>query len=268
MTNLWAGPYVGEFGWELFHWQGWLRKESKKYKRVYVACRPGHEALYEDFASYIMPYPGINYNTDCEKEASFKYNNSHLIAGVAFDKVIRPWETPYFMPSLDEQEFVVPGKAKRKKGFDIILHARWTPKWDSAHRNWSKRKWEELVYLLKKDSLSIACMGSKNAALWIRGAVDLRGLPLSILSNHLVMSKLAVGPSSGPLHLATLNRCPQVTWGGAKKNYGRYTDWWNPFKVKAIWFSPNPEAKHNSVEAWDADIDQVYKHIYDLGVLK
>ena len=29
-----AGPWVGEFGWELFCWQGFLRKLSKQYDKV------------------------------------------------------------------------------------------------------------------------------------------------------------------------------------------------------------------------------------------
>ena len=35
-NQLIAGPFLGEFGWELMQWQGYLRQMSKFYKHVIV----------------------------------------------------------------------------------------------------------------------------------------------------------------------------------------------------------------------------------------
>jgi len=51
--TLLAGPWVGEFGWELCCWQGYIRKLSKKYTKTIVICREGHDFLYKDFADEI-----------------------------------------------------------------------------------------------------------------------------------------------------------------------------------------------------------------------
>ena len=48
-----AGPWVGEFGWELMGWQARLRFLSKT-SDVIVACQMGHESLYQDFAKDIV----------------------------------------------------------------------------------------------------------------------------------------------------------------------------------------------------------------------
>ena len=48
-----AGPWVGEFGWELFAWQAYVRALSRHFPRTLIVCRKTSEALYEDFATDI-----------------------------------------------------------------------------------------------------------------------------------------------------------------------------------------------------------------------
>src|SRR5882762_9559877 len=45
--NLFAGPYVGEFGWELMQWQGFVRARRPYYEKVHVLTYPGRDYLYE-----------------------------------------------------------------------------------------------------------------------------------------------------------------------------------------------------------------------------
>src|SRR5689334_9170193 len=54
--TLFAGPFLGEFGWELMSWQGFVRKLSRGYRRTVVYCPRGREALYADFAAEIIPH--------------------------------------------------------------------------------------------------------------------------------------------------------------------------------------------------------------------
>jgi hypothetical protein len=45
------GPFVGEFGWELLFWQGWVRKVSRSEFRDYwkvAVSYPGREVFYPD----------------------------------------------------------------------------------------------------------------------------------------------------------------------------------------------------------------------------
>ena len=53
------GPFIGEFGWELVHWHGWLRKIKKDYlknDKLIVSSFPGRYPLYE-FADEFIPLP-------------------------------------------------------------------------------------------------------------------------------------------------------------------------------------------------------------------
>jgi hypothetical protein len=45
--NLFAGPYVGEFGYELMQWQGFVRARRAAYEEVHVLTYPGRDYLYE-----------------------------------------------------------------------------------------------------------------------------------------------------------------------------------------------------------------------------
>ncbi len=56
MKTLLAGPWIGEFGWELFGWQGCIRILAKKYDEVIVIGRTGHDFLYGDFADIYIDF--------------------------------------------------------------------------------------------------------------------------------------------------------------------------------------------------------------------
>ena len=51
MNILLAGPYLGEFGWEIMMWQAHIRHlaKTKKYDKIICLVRTGHEYLYGDF---------------------------------------------------------------------------------------------------------------------------------------------------------------------------------------------------------------------------
>ena len=66
-----AGPFVGEFGWELSHWVPHLRwlREQYRGKRLIVSSYPGREPLYNGIADEFWPLPdwfvSKKYDCDC-----------------------------------------------------------------------------------------------------------------------------------------------------------------------------------------------------------
>ena len=54
MKRLIVGPWSGEFGWELFAWQAYIRSLSEHYEKTTVICRPLSHAIYADFADEYM----------------------------------------------------------------------------------------------------------------------------------------------------------------------------------------------------------------------
>ena len=58
-----AGPWIGEFGWELYAWQAYIRTLSKNFDTTIIISRPNSKVLYEDFADEYIPYtppPGLS----------------------------------------------------------------------------------------------------------------------------------------------------------------------------------------------------------------
>ena len=56
MSILFAGPWVGEFGWELFGWQAKIRKLAKEYDKTIISSRECNRYLYSDFSDEFIPF--------------------------------------------------------------------------------------------------------------------------------------------------------------------------------------------------------------------
>ena len=64
-------------------------------------------------------------------------------------------------------------------------------------------------------------------------------------------SKLIIGPSSGPMHLASLSGLKHLVWS-SEHNKSRYLNICNPFKTEVIFYSkegwnPNPNNIYNII---------------------
>ncbi|MHA1676913.1 MAG: hypothetical protein ACTSU6_07020, partial [Candidatus Njordarchaeales archaeon] len=59
MKTVFFGPFIGEFGWELLYWQGWVRKVCKEEYRGYrkiASSFPGREPFYP-YVDEFWPHP-------------------------------------------------------------------------------------------------------------------------------------------------------------------------------------------------------------------
>ncbi len=248
-----AGPFLGEFGWELMQWQGYLRQLSKFYKRIIVYGRPSSEYLYRDFAFEFrnMHIPSWD-------------NDAYLLSGFDYVK----WEKQFKgqdiliadnrckeLSSIMHQDFIKYGSKKKENKYDLLIHARDIPLLQGNKkkvlRNWPTNAWDELCNSLSH--LKIASVGIKELSYAPEGSDDLRGIPTEQLCSILASSRCCVGPSSGLIHLASLCGTPHLVWtsknNGSKRFGGvayRYLRTWNPLgtQVKLI----NDEGNQPSVK--------------------
>lgn len=250
MKKLFAGPWIGEFGWELFTWQAYIRAIAKGYDFVTVCSRPDRKFLYEDFADEFIPFiPSSNdvsmwacYNID-EKEIlnlapppDVKWIEPRaFLFKLRKDQKDQIGLTPLQTFTPQNQKFISYGISSKDKSFDIVIHARnrmdkkaWPAK------NWPIDYWEKLVTHFNK--FRIACVGHPDASRNVPGTIDLRGIPLKELADILASSNLCVGASDGILNFAALCKTPRIIWtsqGEATKNIDRHTKCWNPFNIYA-----------------------------------
>jgi hypothetical protein len=264
--TLLAGPWVGEFGWELFCWQAYVRKLSRRFDRTIVIGRPGNGFLYADFCDQYIEFDPGSFRTDiwkCHGARSARHiveatPHSYYLDG-QFDIGMRYGEQGLVDRKglfFREQEFHKYTSDKSSKSFDLLFHCR--NKATDSRRNWDRARWDELFRLLG-DRYSIGCIGNEEA-LHIEGAEDLRGVDIEELVAIMTRSRLIVGPSSGPMHLASLCGLKHLVWS-SEHNRSRYEKDWNPFGTQVVFYSegkwhPQPDRIRDLISEQLAGLSQ------------
>lgn len=245
MRMLVAGPFVGEFGWELMGWQAQIRALSRRFDRTIVISRPESEYLYRDFCDRFEPWsPGTWQTQGYECKGGRPYDHAiHARYPGAEAFAIRHNRQATAWLATAEPEFRRLGlDVEPTRPFDLVVHARAIPVFpdapgvttngDKAARNWPADHWHRLCAGLAR-RFSIAAVGLPDLAFVPEGATDCRGLALDQQCAVLARARLAIGPSSGPIHLASLCGCPHVVWTKAEQGIpSRYAREWNPLGTK------------------------------------
>lgn len=250
MLPIVAGPWIGEFGWELMSWQGALRKLADV-REVIVCCRRGHTVLYEDFAKTFVEHDLDVRRPDC-------YNGT-IADQDAYSRLISrllelgPNAKPNSLIPTETQKFIKYGTPDRtpENRYDIIIHAR--APLNDAKRAWPPEKWEALTELLMDHNLRMAAIGTQ--AYYPKITADLRNIPLRETMDLIAGATMVIGPSSGPMHLASLCGTPHIVWTDNKvwpmakmNNRQRYEKAWNPF---------NTPCKVLDDAGWDPTVESV-----------
>jgi hypothetical protein len=279
MSNLIAGPFCGEFGWELFCWQSFVRnvatKNNRLFDKVTVICRPGHEKLYDDYAtdfiSFTPPlgHSDMHLHTGCF-DSSSPYGTKYAYKDIKKNDVLmRPQCIEYTLNKTtiecpmgiglvkDGKDYVeyhdpkykMLGHFKKELKTDLIFHARSRTE-IRPEDNWSIHKWDELYKKCIKAGYKVSWIGSKAESMCI-GENDYRGIPLEELTNRMVSTQLFVSPSSGPIHLAALCNTPHIVWSHTP-NKERNLHLWNPFDTRVDFLDKY---------SWQPPVDYIFDHI-------
>jgi len=246
-SMLLAGPWVGELGWELFAWQGFLRKLAieRKFERVVIACRSGHEYLYEDFATDFIPY-----NPKCENKTDMCHNYGELSSLKDF---FQYWQQPHYesatvipynnypqqwwlSESWQKRQLLIPyGDRHNTSKIPLILMiVRDTNKCNTSFRNWPVYSAQLFADYFGKHGIPVACIGKSDSAIHISGTIDKRDIPINELVHIMCKASVIVGPQSGPIHLASLCRLPQMCWQTKQEHSQRTKISWNPFNTPVM----------------------------------
>lgn len=254
-ATLIVAPYIGEFGWELMNWQARVRKiaRQKIFSRVILCASPDRELLYSwpELAqkSVFCPMsladvPG-HANDDSRVDEQGKQIDHVLLRSLLQAKIEEActqhgtWKPrahilfPEFRSRLWPthkrwQQFAPLGEQSRIET-DIVLVPR--TRIHAAQRNLSSLWWQELAGALQLEGLKVRFYPEGSSS-----------LPSAI--RLLNSSRLAIGASTGGLHLASLCRCPHLVWGSGRTqrwtSYGmtnrqRYETIWNPLGTPCLY---------------------------------
>ena len=187
-NTLIAGPWIGEFGWELFAWHAYIRRLSRHFSKTIIICRDNSRDLYRDFAdefvscnertgevdSFFMHNYDLNAGL---KKIMFENNllNNENITLVPPRRIGIPPATHYTEAINFGNISIVPEYIKltsrEEYEYDYVFHAR-----DRDLRkedNWNTKNWQKLRDLLGG---RIASIGSSTESKHIDGTDDLRGV--------------------------------------------------------------------------------------------
>ncbi len=271
MAELWAGPWCGEFGFEIATWQGHVRHRASVYDLVCVGCRPESQALYADFADRFWDVPNKTWddmNTNCHKRVDGKESE----IARAFERQARQCKgdimTPASMSGKPGGSWRKFGKPTKGMEYDLLLHARYMRKGSKGgdmRRSAPQEWWDDLGSTLLKDGYNVASIGLSTQALHVAGTHDILDTPLGTLMDVMASSKCIIGASSGPIHLAAMCMLPAVVWTHMKhKGYGGLTNTqrlkrnWNPFKTAVRLIDVDQDA---GTEFWIPPQDEVVELI-------
>jgi hypothetical protein len=259
MKKLIAGPWVGEFGWELFAWSAYIRALSRNFDHTTIISRKNSKAIYDDFADeYISHDVSVGLADSFFMHGfDFKKGIKEVIQGSSImleqgttlfppRRIGMPPETHYTQPVVFGKHIIKPEYIRYGNSSDreceYVFHIR--NRSLRKEDNWDLDKWNKLRDLLGEGR--IGCIGTKKEASWIPGTIDLRDVGLGRLMTILRNSHCAFGPSSGPMHLASLCGTPHVVWS-IERNRRRFQENWNPLRTKVLFdseFEWHPTAEH------------------------
>jgi hypothetical protein len=228
---------VGEFGWELMNWQGYVRSLRGNYDRIIVSCREGSRPLYEDFAHEFL-FHRLQGTANCHVLLGIR--NRHELERVlgAIPAEADHLQPLKYIPS-GSQEFIRFGKTREEMKMDLLIHARGRTAM-AAERNWNPGKWGEFVEGAVRAGLTVGSVGLKDDTLDVDVTADFRGRTLSETMDAIASSRLVVGPSSGPMHLSALCGTPHLVWTDGqtysmgKSSRQKYESWWNPLGTSVM----------------------------------
>jgi hypothetical protein len=263
IPKLFIGPWIGEFGVELLRWQSIARTlaRSREWSAIIVATYPDRFFLYQDFATKFIPHVPQSIHTighKCYGHRAQPIHTKHIsvdegdvwLDPEAFSETGKITERTFYPLSACIPTHRNFGKNVPKpiKVYDLLLHARATPKSGQLYKNWDSANFKALVEALP-NNLRIASVGSVTGAHKIKGTDDLRGIPLHQLVRYCSTAKLMIGPSSGSIHFGMNCGLPVVTWIGENEKHNYYPVW-NPQNVPVCCLSgwnPSPDVVHRKV---------------------
>lgn len=262
---------VGEMGWCLHNWQGHVRYVAQRngYEHVVICDYPSNFDLYHDFAHEFIThdYPGIplcqhkrisvdqpRIDANWFEQHGCKELEPYKAKG--YDALFPPKVKPDVRNTMKDQLFIKFGTPKPELVYDIVIHAR--SRQHMPVNNWPPDKWAALTERLARDNLKMATIGLTGEAYGaFPGCDDRRDMQLRDLMDLMASSRLVIGPSSGPICLASLCGTPHLTWFGGSKYVGsglreRFLNYWNPFKTKCWPLKLG----------WQPPVESVYQYIH------
>jgi len=261
------GPFLGEFGWEIMRWAGFIKGFKKKHpnKKIIVCTRENRQDLYYDsvdslelfniegdYKEFIpkcydcLNFPDSMYSQILENLKD-KYPNALI-----FDP--RDYRCDRNLFDVKDMDFNWHTKSANKNVIETILQKKkegLTPilihsidRKETDKKNWGTPKWKQLFNLIE-NSKKFFVFVTGIAPCYYRSKYERKdfynledysdpNLDTSVLGltiEAIRHSKITICSQTYTILLSNLLKTPTFFWGNDVKTYSQYD---NPFKTKSI----------------------------------
>jgi len=235
--NLFAGPYAGEFGWELMQWQGFVRARRHYYEQVHVLTYPGRDYLYEGCQTHHhqidLKTAGYRYGVLSQERARRMADQKASEIGLENYDVFTPaLLCTRYHKAIWKQEFrLFEEHPLTPVPCDVVFHFRAVQKQGpDVYKNYSPTLADELAMLCLDQGMAVACVGHPQYSYCAAGCEDFRSVELQRTVSAISSARAVVGENSGPMHLANLCGKPTIVWAEHQWRID-FSLRWNPFRV-------------------------------------
>lgn len=265
-TALIVGPYVGEIGWELMSWQGrvrWLFHRGR-FDRLVVLGAEGKSGFYADMP---LDYRTIDLSATpgsaCEDRRLHRDTGEPVppeairdlfepaVTAVADEYKQAGWQARTAWPAYSCRFWPCDDDHQRFIRFHRPTAQQPTIPWVAlvrrtravGSRNWTGDEWTEIADRLAAHGVRTSVFPCEAEA------------AIELLSH----CDLAIGQSTGGLHLASLCGCPHVVWADEDdrlwtplemSNRQRYETVWNPLGTPVQYHGLSRLPTVEEVEGW------------------
>lgn len=261
-----AGPWLNELGWEIMTWQAAVRflRVSKKYQKTYVITFKNREALYEDCELFehdeklVNAIFGIGGASRQKTKELVQACVDHFGIKDGFDVFtpddylsIRSKIMRRFRSDMMFKKFYIAPKDDER--FDVAFHFRdFVRQGDTLQKAFSPRKADSLVERCLSDKLKVCCIGAPGYSYVAEAAENRQSNDLSSTISTMCASRLVVGGSSAPMHLASHCGIPIVVWISSPPGATRFFTFGNPFNSKVFLVTE---------ETFNPEVDDIFSEI-------
>jgi ADP-heptose:LPS heptosyltransferase len=228
---------VGEFGWELMQWQGFVRARRSYYEQVHVLTYPGRKYLYESCHVHEheidIKSAGYQYGLLSPDRARQMVERKASEVGLKdYDVFHTSLVATRYHKAFWKQDFrLFEEPPLVSTSYDIVFHFRALRKeGHDQDKNYPPALADELVKRCLDRGISVACIGHPHYSYCPPDCEDYRSVELRQTVVAISSAHAVAGENSGPMHLANLCGKPTIVWAQDQWRID-YSLRWNPFRV-------------------------------------
>jgi hypothetical protein len=257
-NNILFGPFVGEVGWEIFRWSGFVRKYKSDHpnKKIIVCSRNDMYDLYNGYIDEFVPLEIQNEKPDCYlarnlqnhdeilKSLTEKYPNYYILNPSQFGlnrNVFGVSDMSFELTPREKNIAIIESIVFGINKSILVIAPR--HRQDETKRNWGVDRWMkfyELIFKSKEYFTIIAgkspsfVVPPKNYGFYIlEEFVDDQSSLIGLTTEAIKRSKLTIGSQSSIPQLSLLLKTPVISWGNQKR---RHSIDENIMRTKCVFF--------------------------------